>query len=255
MRRSRVERLLVEIHIGVHKRWRRTAVRARELRAPSQQRVHHAAHVLAVVAAVVVFYALPFAGYGTIHWDAVDVHYSSQAFFSEQIRAAQLPFWTPYLFSGFPFPGGSPGGRLVRTELALSGWHHPGQHRVRARLHTLIAVVGTYWLALRLFGHATGALAAGLFYGLSGFFAGHSQHVGMFQTAAWPWLLVAIDALGKRVTAPRLALAGLLGGSIVLAGHFQSALYCASRRRRANPPLRLQLLCRLSRRQSGDLCA
>ena len=65
-----------------------------------------------------------------------------------------------------------------------------------------------------------------MFYGLSGFFAAHSQHVGIVQAAAWlPWLVLAIDMLAERVTLRRLALAGLLGAMLALPGHFQTALY------------------------------
>ena len=65
-----------------------------------------------------------------------------------------------------------------------------------------------------------------MFYGLSGFFAAHSQHVGIVQAAAWlPWLVLAIDMLAEHVTLRRLALAGLLGAMLALPGHFQTALY------------------------------
>jgi hypothetical protein len=70
------------------------------------------------------------------------------------------------------------------------------------------------------------SIAAGLLYGLSGYFAGHSQHVGMVQAAAWlPWLVLLLDTLADRITPRRLALAGLLGATIALAGAFQIALY------------------------------
>jgi hypothetical protein len=51
----------------------------------------------------------------------------------------------------------------------------------------------------------------------------------MVQTAAWlPWLLLALDRLGERLSPRRLALTGLLGGALALPGHFQTALYAAS---------------------------
>ena len=38
-----------------------------------------------------------------IQWDAVDVHYSSQKYFADTLAAGEIPHWTPYIFSGFPF--------------------------------------------------------------------------------------------------------------------------------------------------------
>src|ERR1035438_9890203 len=58
---------------------------------------------IAFVAAVLLFYAKPLFDVNTsIQWDAVDVHYSSQRYFADNILSGKLPFWTPYLFSGFP---------------------------------------------------------------------------------------------------------------------------------------------------------
>jgi Bacterial membrane protein YfhO len=173
-----------------------------------------------------VFYA-PQLLVGTVQYDGVDVHYSAQRYFSDAIRAGQLPFWTPYLFSGFPF----------LADLQVGAWYPlnwpfflagitPGSIAGELLLHGLVACSGAYVLALRLTGRPFAAVAAGVFYGLSGYFAAHAQHIGMFQTAAWlPWLLVVLDLLGERLSLTRLAAAGLLGAALALPGHFQAALY------------------------------
>lgn len=96
-------------------------------------------------------------------------------------------------------------------------------------VHTVIACGGAYMLMLRLGSQRSAAVAAGVFYGLSGYFAAHSQHVGMFDTAAWlPWLVLVLDAVVERLTVRRLALAGLVGAALALPGHFQVALYAFS---------------------------
>jgi hypothetical protein len=126
---------------------------------------------------ILIFYWTPLTSpNASIQWDAVDTHYSPQKYFSERLRQGELPYWTPYPFSGFPF--------LADPQV--------------------------------------GACA----YGLSGFFAGHSSHVGIFQAASWlPWLLLCLRmALDSRL-ARFAALGGLLGGLVILAGHLQTALY------------------------------
>ncbi len=186
----------------------------------------HGAPLLTLALMVGAFYA-PFLLSGTAQWDAIEVHYSGQRYFGEAIRAGRLPFWTPYLFSGFPF----------LADLQVGAWYPlnwpfmllgvtPDTMNAELLLHGLIACAGAYALAYRLTGNRPGATAAGMFYGLSGYFVGHSQHVGMVQTAAWlPWLVLLMDALATSVTPRRLALAAVVGAALALPGHFQTALY------------------------------
>lgn len=184
---------------------------------------------LAVVAlAVVIFYWTPLTDPNTSpRWDAIDVHYSPQKYFSDHIREGELPFWTPYIFSGFPF----------LADPQVGAWYPPNWPfflagitpkaiQAELALHALIAVAGAYLLIFSMTGIRSGALVGALFYGFSGFFADHSQHVGMFSAAAWaPWLLwcylQAMTTNARRWT----AIGGLFGGCMVLAGHFQTALY------------------------------
>lgn len=155
-----------------------------------------------------------------IQWDAVGTHYTPQKYFSDQVRAGKLPFWTPYIFSGFPFLADPQVGAWypLNWPFFLAGVT-PRGIQVEVALHALLAVVGSYLLILNLIGSKPAALIGSLCYGLSGFFAAHSSHVGMFQTASGlPWLLLMYHR-GNTATA------GLIGGCMVLAGHFQTALY------------------------------
>jgi len=164
----------------------------------------------------------------SIQWDAADEFQPGQQYLSEELHAGHLPFWTPYLWAGFPF----------LADPQLGAWYplnwpflligpSPRVFETENLLHALLACFGAYLLAKKLFGNSSAAVFAGLSYGLSGFFAGHSSHTPMFQAAAWlPWLLLlfarALDSGAWR----NGALAALAAGMIVLAGHFQTALYC-----------------------------
>src|SRR5205807_6347556 len=181
-------------------------------------------------AAMVCVFYLPQLLTGTVQFDGVDVHYTSQRYFSDALRSGHLPFWTPYVFAGFPF----------LADLQVGAWYPlnwpffvagftPTSISGELWVHSLVACSGAYALALRLFRQSLAALGTAMFYGLSGWFAAHSQHVGMFQTAAWlPWLLLLLESLAQRVSLARLALAGLLGAALALPGHFQVALYAFS---------------------------
>src|SRR5258706_14529361 len=57
--------------------------------------------VLAIFVAI--FYWTPMTSpSASIQWDAADVHYPLQKYVSDRLLAGHLPFWTPYLFSGYP---------------------------------------------------------------------------------------------------------------------------------------------------------
>ncbi|MGE5646748.1 MAG: YfhO family protein [Acidobacteriota bacterium] len=181
--------------------------------------------------AVLVFYWTPLtSGSASILWDAVDVHYSSQKYFADNLLSGKLPFWTPYIFSGFPFLADPQVGAWypLNWPFFLAGIT-PRTIEWELALHALLAAVGAYLLALRLLEDRAAAFAAALLYAFSGFFAGHSSHVGMFQAAAWlPWLLLGFLRAAAVPSAANIALAAVSGACLGLAGHFQTALYSFS---------------------------
>jgi hypothetical protein len=179
--------------------------------------------------AVIVFYFTPlFDGAASIQWDAADVHYTAQKYFSDAVRVGRLPFWSGALFSGMPFLADPQTGAWypLNWPFFLVGIG-PKSIEWELALHCFLAFWGAYLLSKDLLGSRAAGLFAGVFYGFSGFFAAHSSHVGIFQTAALlPWLLYTT----RRACLPENRLRWLLAGGgtgacVVLAGHFQSALY------------------------------
>ncbi len=179
-------------------------------------------------AAVLVFYWTPLTSPdASIQWDAVDVHLSAQKYFSDHVRGGRLPFWTPYLFSGSPF----------LADVQVGAWYPlhwpffligitPRVIQLELALHALLASLGAYLLARRLLDRTPLALAAAFFYGLGGFFAGHASHVGIFEAASWlPWLLLGLERSLDAAPLRSALWTGLAAGLMLLAGHFQTALY------------------------------
>ncbi len=182
----------------------------------------------ALALATLIFYWTPlFDDQATIQWDAVDVHYSAQKYFEETLRATGLPHWTPYEYSGMPF--------LADPQTAA--WYPPHwpffllgitprSIEWELALHAFLALGGAFVLARRLIGQTGAALVAAILYAWGGFFAAHSSHLGMFETAALlPWLLWAALGAIESGSAPSMALTAGIAGLVVLAGHFQAALY------------------------------
>jgi hypothetical protein len=182
----------------------------------------------AFAVATVAFYFTPlFDAQTSIQWDAADVHYSAQKYFADTVREGHLPQWTPYVFSGFPFLADPQTGAWYPLHLPffLAGIT-PKAIEWELALHAFLALCGTYLLARRLGGDHMFALLAALFYAGGGFFAGHSSHVGMFETAALlPWLLWSALLALESDTMLALLLPGAIGGLMALIGHFQTALY------------------------------
>ncbi len=180
-----------------------------------------------ITLAVIVFYWIPLTSTAaSIQWDAVDVHYSSQKYFADRLFHG-LPFWTPYIFSGFPF--------LADPQVAA--WYPPNWPfflagisaeaiQLELAVHALIALLGAYLLFRRMVSNRAAAVVGALFYAFSGFFAEHSSHVGMFTAASLlPWLLLGLELAIEVQVLRFTVLTGLVGGVLLLAGHFQTALY------------------------------
>jgi hypothetical protein len=163
----------------------------------------------------------------SILWDAADFFQPVQNYLAQELHAGRLPFWSPYPSSGFPFLADPQVGAWypLNWPFFLIGVS-PHVLVIEHWLHALLACLGAYLLAWRLLRDRPAALLAGLCYGLSGFYVGHSSHTPMLQAAAWmPWLLLLLD-LALESHAPRYTiLGGLAGGALILTGYFQTALY------------------------------
>lgn len=162
----------------------------------------------------------------TIQWNAVDLHYPAQQYFSQQMKAGHLPHWANYVLAGFPmlsdpqtggfYPLNWPFFLLGVTPLAI---------QMEIAFHALIAICGAFLLLRRLTAQGPAALAGAFSYGLGGYFAAHSSHVGMMQSAALlPWLLYCYDraATGNRIS--WLARAAAVAGGCFLTGSLSSGI-------------------------------
>src|SRR5208283_5401999 len=163
----------------------------------------------------------------SILWDAADYYQVVQNYLSQELHAGRIPFWTPYPWGGYPFLADPQVGAWypLNWPFFLLGVS-PQMLVVEHWLHALLACFGAYLLAFRLLRQRQAAVLAGLCYGLSGFFVGHSSHTTMLQCAAWtPWLLLLLDHALESHALRNTVLGGLAAGMMILAGHFQTILY------------------------------
>jgi hypothetical protein len=183
---------------------------------------------LILLAMTLLCYWTPMTSDGTsILWDGADYYQVVQNYFSHEILAGRFPFWSPYPWSGYPFLADPQVGAWypLNWPFFLIGVS-PHVLVVEHWLHSFLACLGAYFLAWRLLRNRPAAVLAGLCYGLSGYYAGHSALTTMVQAAAWlPWLLLLLDLALESHWLRYTILGGLAAGMMILAGHFQTILY------------------------------
>ena len=183
---------------------------------------------LILLAMTLICYWTPMTSDNTsILWDAADQYQVVQNYFSHEIHAGRLPFWSPFPWSGYPFIADPQVGAWYPLNwpfflLGVSPHMLVAEHW----LHSFLACLGAYFLAWRLLRHRQAAVLAGLCYGLSGFFIGHSALTTVLEVSAWmPWLLLLLDLALESHALRYTILGGLAAGTMILAGHFQTILY------------------------------
>jgi hypothetical protein len=199
---------------------------------PKVQRPFHESHrfwVPALILANLIFFWTPLTSPQTsIQWDAADYYWVVQKYFSDELHAGRMPFWTPYVWSGYPFLADPQVGAWYPLNWPFFAMGvSPRTIQVENFLHSLLACLGTYFLVFRLLVDRRAAFLAGLVYGLCGWFVGHSSHTTMVEAAAWlPWLLLSFLVWQESRRLVHGIRAILIAGLIVIAGHFQTTLYC-----------------------------
>jgi hypothetical protein len=189
----------------------------------------HRNFIIALVLVLFVFWIKAlFQGTVSIKFDTADIHYTHLKYLADALWHGDIPWWNPYIFSGFPFLAHPEIGAfyLPNWLLLIVGvtnktiiWQMFG--------HTLFAGISMYFLAHRFTGSRLGGLVAGLAFALNGWFIGHTSHLGMFQTASWLPLIIlgAHHLLEQKRRFFWTVVTGVALSQLVLAGHFQTALY------------------------------
>ena len=142
------------------------------------------------------------------------------------LRAGELPFWTPYVFGGFPLFAEGQIGALYPPGLLAALLANPVDGFLLLRVfHVTVATLGAYALARALRIGAAGGVVGGLSFGLGGFVIAQQHHANMLAATVWlPLILACLElALARQgwVGHSLLGLAALLLGLEALATHVQ----------------------------------
>ncbi len=198
-----------------------------EITEPSRKRLGLAAPA-AILLGVLVFYWTPlFSSSTSIQGDTADVHYPLQKYFADRMFSGHLPFWTPYIYSGFP----------VLSNPLMGAWYPlnwpffafgvtPTGLEWQLAIHAALACLGTYFFLRRIVARPGAAVLGAFAYGFSGFFVAQSSHLGIFAAAAWfPWQLLAYRRACEGQKLRFSAVGGVAGGLMLLSGHWQAGCF------------------------------
>src|SRR3989344_863594 len=178
--------------------------------------------------ALALFLSPLFDNAGALQWDAREVHLTNLIFSSSSWHDGFWPLWSPYIFSGFPQIADLQVAIFYPINLAVGLFAVFSQKIIfwQLALHYALAGFGMFLLARYLNQNTLIGIFAGIAYMFSGFMVGHASHLGMQNTAAWLPIvfLLAMHALDKHSW--RWAVfAGTAVGVMILAGHFQTAVF------------------------------
>lgn len=132
--------------------------------------------------------------------------------------------WTTLLFAGFPVMGDPQTMASYPPALVCSLW--AGSFNVFVLSAYVLASSFTYGYVRALTGSRLAALAAGVIYGMGGFFMAHLGHTNVIHSAAWmPLLLWALERLRHRASPGWVVVAAVAVACSTLAGHPQFGFY------------------------------
>lgn len=194
-----------------------------------------AAHPLAVplvLAAILIVYFFPVLS-GSMHFweDLVYFDLPNRVFNRDAILSGQFPFWNPYAFGGMPFFATFQTASLYVYNILLSVlplsnatlWY---LIELGLIVHLWIGGMGMYFLARTFERSRSAALFAAIAFMLSGFLILHLIHAMMVIIVSLTPLVMALLLKGCRTgTLRQFALAGLVLGCSIFAGHPQITLY------------------------------
>jgi len=174
---------------------------------------------------VLLFYLPALSPHSSIQFDTADVHYPVQKYVADRLWSGNYPFWTPYVFSGYPLAANPKVGAWypLNWPFLLNGIT-PRSLQWELLLHAWIACLGAYYFIARLVRRRAASMLGALCYGLSGFFASHSGQLDLFMAAAWfPWLLLCYRRTIRSRGPQDVALGALVGALIVTTGSLAGA--------------------------------
>lgn len=178
---------------------------------------------LFIALALIFFWKIAFTGLVLSGYDTFAYFYPYFGAAADAVRHFRLPLWNPDVFMGAPLLANLQMALFYPATLLFFELPLPYALSYDIILHVVLAAFFTYHLARQTAGLGrAGALAAGITFAFSGFFAAQAGHVNQLSAAVWlPLMLLLFDRAYNRRSLLNTLLCGGVIGLTLLAGHTQ----------------------------------
>lgn len=191
------------------------------------QRIHSHRWPLALMGFAYLLVVLPLFSPDTTlaGMDVLEQELDYWSLLSQALAQGELPWWNPYLLCGTPHLATMNGGPLHPLHLILAFLFTPAFGiKLSVAINLLISMLGSYLLAIHLWGNPWSGLISALMYTLGGFSmmhlgAGHTSLIASYVLI--PLVVLTWDRLLISGGLSRWLVAGLSLGILVLSGHAQ----------------------------------
>lgn len=136
----------------------------------------------------------PRAPWHILQWDSLAQYFPWRLFAARELHAGHIPLWNPHQFAGAPLLAN--GQSAVFYPLSLPFWAMDVAYAfgVSALLHTLLATLGTYFLAQRWGLSRAASMLSAIGYGFCGYLEAWAMLPTLANTASWlPLLLLLFE--------------------------------------------------------------
>ena len=161
-----------------------------------------------------------------LKWDALAQYTPWRTFAARELAAGHIPLWNPHQFSGAPFVANGQSAVFYPLNLPFWIFDVPRAFGIVAFLHSLLAMCGAYFLAVRWQLSRAAALGGAIAFGMSGYLIAWSALPTLSETASWLPLLILLfeRATDEKTRCKYLQRTALLAFALccaLLAGHAQ----------------------------------
>ena len=180
--------------------------------------------LLLLLGALVIGFHIPLAFSNTIvtDYDLYVYFYPYWEYRTEALRAAQLPLWNPFMYTGVPFLANIQTGVFYPLNALLVFLEAPRAVTFSYLFHLWLAAAGMYLLLRQLGMGAASGLMGAIVLAFGGFFAAQAGHINQVQTAAWlPFLALTYSSAYRHASLVWAGLAGIILALQITAGHPQ----------------------------------
>ncbi len=168
---------------------------------------------------------LPFAmaGHPLMAGDNLTQNFPLRVLSGELLGHGRLPLWNPDIWSGAPLLAGWNAAAMFPGTWLFAVVPGVAAFELNVIAVGVIGGLGLYVFVRRQGCSALASLLAALTFSYTGFMSGQSVHLGLVTGMAFaPWVLVSLDQMAesktRRESCRAVALLGLCGGLVVLAG-------------------------------------